>query len=117
MTDVKAICPRFHTAVELIGARWNGAILRAVLDGQHRYADVKAAIPGVSDTMLAARLRTLERERILERRVLSSAPVRVEYHLTAKGAALAPVVDALAAWSHEWIPVPGEDADDDASAA
>lgn len=105
MNDVKAICPRFHRAVELVGARWNGAILGALLEERHRYADVKAAIPGISDTMLAARLRMLEAEQLIERRVLPDTPVHVEYHLTAKGRALAPVVDALMDWAHAWIPV------------
>lgn len=102
----QSTCPRFHYAVELIGARWNGAILAALLDGAHRYAELKAAIPNVSDTMLAARLRTLEAEEVVERRVLPTTPVRVEYHLTDKGAALAPVVEALVDWSHEWVPLP-----------
>lgn len=101
----ESVCPRFHYAVELIGARWNGAILAALLDGGLRYAELKAAVPGVSDTMLAGRLRTLEREEVVQRRVVPSTPVRVEYHLTAKGSALAPVVDALVAWSHDWVPV------------
>jgi DNA-binding HxlR family transcriptional regulator len=97
-------CPRYHHAVELIGARWSGAILRALLEGHHRYAEVKAFIPGVSDTMLAQRLRALEREKLIERRVVPSSPVRVEYHLTAKGKALSPVVRALETWAHKWIP-------------
>src|SRR3954470_17809962 len=101
MEDLATICPRYHHAVELIGARWSGAILRAVLDGAHRYSDLKALIPAVSDTMLAERLRRLEREGLLERRVIPSSPVRVEYHLTDKGAALAPVIEALTTWAHE----------------
>lgn len=100
----ESICPRYRHAVELIGARWNGAILRALFDGSHRYAELKAAIPAVSDTMLAARLRMLEGEGVIERKVLPSTPVHVEYHLTAKGAALEPVVEALIAWSHDWVP-------------
>jgi DNA-binding HxlR family transcriptional regulator len=106
MTEVEAICPRFHYAVELIGARWSGAILRAVFDGRHRYSEIKALIPSVSDTMLAQRLRWLEAEGLLERRaVTDDGPLRAEYHLTAKGRALAPVIEALKAWSHEWVPV------------
>jgi DNA-binding HxlR family transcriptional regulator len=101
-------CPRYHHAVELIGARWSGAILRALLEGHHRYAEVKAFIPGLSDTMLAQRLRELEREGVIERRVIPSTPVRVEYHLTPKGEALGPVVEALEAWAHRWVPAAGE---------
>jgi len=106
MTEVEAICPRFHHAVELIGARWSGAILGAVFAGGHRYSDIKAVIPSVSDTMLAQRLRALEAEGLLERRAVAGAgPLRAEYHLTDKGAALAPVIDALKTWAHDWVPV------------
>lgn len=105
-THAACICPRFHHAVELIGARWSGAILGALFDGRHRYADIRAAIPGLSDTMLAHRLRKLEAEGLLERRVVASTPVRVEYRLTEKGSALAPVIEALEAWAHKWVPAP-----------
>ncbi len=100
-----AACARFHRAVELIGARWNGAILRAVFAGQHRYAEIRAAIPRVSDTMLAQRLRELEAAGIVRRSVTPSTPVRVEYHLTAMGRDLEPVFTALFTWSQRWIPV------------
>jgi DNA-binding HxlR family transcriptional regulator len=96
-------CASFHHAVELIGRRWTGAVLRAVLAGRHRYAEIRAAIPGLSDTMLALRLRELEAEGVLERRVLATSPVRVEYHLTVKGQALEPVVAALAEWAEAWV--------------
>src|SRR5947209_17306184 len=81
----RSSCSRFHHAVELVGRRWNGAILQAVFAERHRYADIRCAIPGLSDTMLAQRLRELEAEGLLERRVLPTSPVAVEYHLTAKG--------------------------------
>jgi DNA-binding HxlR family transcriptional regulator len=109
MDSVESVCPRYHYAVELIGARWSGAILRAVMDGRHRYAEIKAVIPGVSDTMLSQRLRWLEAEGVLRRTVRDSSPVRVEYHLTPKGAALAPVVEALKTWAHAWVPEDIED--------
>ncbi|HZE30974.1 MAG TPA: helix-turn-helix domain-containing protein, partial [Actinoallomurus sp.] len=65
----------------------------------------KAAIPGLSDTMLAERLRTLEADGIVERRVIPSSPVQVEYHLTKKGLDLEPVLEAVLSWSHRWIPL------------
>jgi DNA-binding HxlR family transcriptional regulator len=108
--DVPArqVCGRFHAAIELIGARWTGAILRVLFTGRHRYAQIKAAVPGISDTMLAERLRRLEADGLVERRVIPSSPVQVEYHLTEKGLDLEPVLEAVIAWSHRWIPLPGE---------
>lgn len=107
--DVHRICPRYHSAIELIGARWTGAILVALMEGNDRYGQIKAAVPGLSDTMLADRLRTLEDEGIVERRVVASTPVRVSYHLTDKGRDLEQVVEAVRSWSHRWIPVSGEE--------
>lgn len=97
-------CSRFHHAVELIGGRWSGPILQAILAGRHRYADIKATVPGLSDTMLTQRLRALEAEGLVEREVLPTSPVRVEYHPTPKGQALGPVLEAVAVWAEEWIP-------------
>lgn len=103
MTEAHVVCARFHRAIELIGARWSGAILRAVFTDQHRYAEIKAAIPGISDTMLAQRLRELEAAGIISRHVHAAGPVTVEYRLTEQGAELAPVMEALRSWSHRWI--------------
>jgi DNA-binding HxlR family transcriptional regulator len=108
MTDVHPVCVRFHAAIELIGTRWTGAVLRALFTGQHRYAQIKAAIPGVSDTMLAQRLRALQEQELVERRVLSTTPVQVEYHLTQRGLELEPVLESIITWAHKWIPLPEE---------
>ncbi|NEA44192.1 helix-turn-helix domain-containing protein [Streptomyces sp. SID11385] len=111
--EVHHVCTRFHHAIELIGARWTGAILRALFTGHHQYSLIKQAVPGLSDTMLAQRLRTLEAEDLVVRRVLPETPVRVEYELTPKGRELAPVLDAVVAWSHRWVPLPDTDTDPD----
>lgn len=106
MADVHQVCTRYHSAIELIGTRWTGAILRALFTGHHRYAEIKAAIPGVSDTMLAARLRTLEAEGLVEREVVPTSAVQVRYELTEKGRDLAPVIEAMITWAHRWLPLP-----------
>jgi DNA-binding HxlR family transcriptional regulator len=98
-----AFCPRFHHAVELIGKRWTGAILRALLAGQTRYTDIAASIPGLSDRLLSERLRELEAEGITTRTVIPDMPVRVEYHLTDKGQHLLPVIEAVSAWAETWV--------------
>jgi DNA-binding HxlR family transcriptional regulator len=97
-------CPRFHAAVELIGGRWTGAIIRVLLQGRTRYAVLRGAIPQISDRMLSARLKELEAELIVRRIVTPDTPVRVEYELTKKGRALHDAVDAIAAWAEAWLP-------------
>jgi DNA-binding HxlR family transcriptional regulator len=115
MSDVHPVCARFHAAIELIGARWSGAVLRAMFTGSCRFADIRAAIPGISDVMLTRRLRELEDAGLIQRQVIPASPVHVEYHLTPMGHEIGPVLDAVIAWAHKWIPVPPGAGGDSAS--
>ena len=99
------LCARFHKAVELIGRRWSGAIIQILLQGPSRYAELRAAIPDITDRMLSERLRELEDEQIVARTVVPDTPVRVEYSLTAKGRALAPALSAIGNWAEKWVEV------------
>ncbi|HWL40762.1 MAG TPA: helix-turn-helix domain-containing protein [Gemmatimonadaceae bacterium] len=101
---VSPVCSRFHRAVELIGGRWTGAIIRTLLHGRTRYATIKAAIPDITDRMLSERLRSLETEGLVTRTVLPESPVRVEYELTEKGSSLQKALDELGAWAERWMP-------------
>lgn len=109
MDDVHRVCTRFHSAIEMIGTKWTGAILRVMFTGSHRYAQIKAAVPGLSDTMLAARLRSMEADGLLRREVIPSTPVQVEYHLTEMGLDLERVLGEVIAWAHKWLPDDGLD--------
>jgi DNA-binding HxlR family transcriptional regulator len=99
----EGLCPYYHRAVELIGRRWSGAILRVMLDGAERFSDIAAAIPGLTDRMLSERLKELEAEGIVTRTVIPEMPVRIEYRLTEKGHALGGVLEAVGAWAHAWL--------------
>ncbi len=103
-SDDGGFCPRFHHAVELVGRRWSGVILRAMLQGASRFTDIRAAVPELSDKMLAERLKEFEAEGVVRRTVVPETPVRVEYGLTEKGRALDGAVAALAAWADAWLP-------------
>jgi DNA-binding HxlR family transcriptional regulator len=97
------LCARFHKAVELIGRRWSGAIIQILRQRPSRYAELRAAIPDITDRMLSERLRELEDEAIVARTVIPETPVRVEYSLTSKGRALAPALDAIGHWAEKWV--------------
>jgi DNA-binding HxlR family transcriptional regulator len=103
----EAFCPQFHEAAELVGRRWTGAIVRALLHEVCRFGDLVETIPGISGRMLSERLKELESAGILKRHVHPETPVRIEYELTAKGRALVPVVTALTTWAEDWIPAKG----------
>jgi DNA-binding HxlR family transcriptional regulator len=98
-----AFCPRFHRAVELVGRRWTGAIIRVLLGGARRFNEIAAAVPGLSDRLLAERLRELESEGIVTRDVDPGPPVRVDYTLTDSGTELDSTIEALGKWAERWI--------------
>jgi DNA-binding HxlR family transcriptional regulator len=106
MEHFPPVCARYHHAVELLGRRWAGAILRVLLGGRARYAQLREAIPQISDRMLSERLRELEAEGLVIRHVAQDAPVRVEYELTEKGRALEKAIMAIAAWAEHYLPLP-----------
>ncbi|HET7510570.1 MAG TPA: helix-turn-helix domain-containing protein [Solirubrobacterales bacterium] len=97
-----AICPHFHRAIELIGKRWTGAIVCALIERPMRYAELGKAVPGLSDRLLSQRLRELEEEGLVERQVEAATPVRVTYSLTVSGRELDPALSELKAWAKRW---------------
>jgi DNA-binding HxlR family transcriptional regulator len=102
MSHDSNFCPEFHKAVELIGRRWSGAIVREMLGGASRFTELRDAIPDLSERMLCARLRELELEGVVSREVHAEPPARVEYRLTDKGRALQGVVAAIGDWADRW---------------
>jgi DNA-binding HxlR family transcriptional regulator len=102
------LCPRFHRAVELVGKRWTGAIIQVLLSGPHRFNEILVAIPGISDRLLTERLRELEAEELIVRRVEAGSPVKVVYEVTCAGAELKEPMDALGRWAEKWIGIEPE---------
>src|SRR5213080_450220 len=98
-----ACCPLYHEAVELVGRRWTGAILRVLMDGPLRFSEIAQAVPELSDRLLSERMKELERRGIVERRVISGPPLRVEYSLSKMGRELEPALTELERWANRWL--------------
>jgi len=97
-------CPVAKT-LDLIGERWTILILRDLfLHGSRRYQDFQDSLAGAAPNTLSARLKTMEAEGLIARRLYSEHPPRLEYHLTEKGKSLRPVLKALREWGqqHGW---------------
>jgi DNA-binding HxlR family transcriptional regulator len=71
--------------------------------GAMRFSEIAQAIPELSDRLLSERMKELEARGIVERRVQTESPVRVEYALTEMGRQLAPTLQQLKSWSHRWL--------------
>lgn len=92
MTDP---CQPFEAAMRLLGRRWAGGVVRALLGGARRFGEIRDAVPGITDPVLTTRLRELCAAGLVTREVSEGPPVRVEYTLTRAGRDLRPVLDAV----------------------
>ncbi len=99
----KLACPlSYEKAVGVLTKKWNGQIFLALMSGPHRFTEIREYVGGLSDRLLSQRLKELEDEGVVERRVHASRPVLVEYSLTKKGADLRRVVEAIQVWADRW---------------
>jgi DNA-binding HxlR family transcriptional regulator len=89
-------CP-IAASLELVGERWSLLIVRELALRNHRFSGIVEKT-GAPRDRVAARLRALEQVGVVHRTAYQSAPPRFEYHLTASGRALIPVLDALTTW-------------------
>ncbi|MDE1862294.1 MAG: helix-turn-helix transcriptional regulator [Thaumarchaeota archaeon] len=95
-------CPIDNT-FRIIGKKFTVHIIRNITRlGQTRFNEFLDSIEGINPKTLSARLREMERNGIIEKKVYSGTPVRIEYSMTKKGLALRPVLEAMAAYSMQY---------------
>ena len=95
-------CRAFRRSAELAGKKWNAAILLALSRGSERFSSILESVDGLSDRLLAARLRELESHALLSREVVPTVPVQVLYRLTPAGNDLIEILHPLVQWSQKW---------------
>ena len=100
--EQKKICPRFERALTILNHRWNTLLIYQLLEGPKRFSAIINQL-GISSRVLTERLKELELEGIVERKVFPETPVRIEYSLTQKGFALEAIIRGIEEWSQEWI--------------
>ncbi len=95
-------CPVAKT-LDIVGERWTLLILRDLFQsGPRRFGDFEASLTGMAPNTLSARIKGLEGEGVIAKRLYSEHPPRAEYFLTAKGKALGPVLLALKDWGKRY---------------
>ena len=113
MQQVKELpaCP-VETTLMLIGDKWKVLILRDLMPGTKRFGELKKSIGhvgelrksvgDVSQKVLAAQLRDMEKSGLVHREVYAEVPPRVEYSLTLLGRSLKPILDAMWTWGENY---------------
>lgn len=97
---IETMCP-VARSVDVVGDKWTLLVLRELYMGATRFEEMQIQTEATPQ-MLAARLKALEADGMIERRPYNEKPLRHEYHLTKKGWDFYPVIYALRAWGETW---------------
>ena len=84
--------------------KWSLAVLNELCEQPSRFNELRRAIPNVTQKSLTATLRKLERNGVVERVLLSSRPVAVEYRITRLGKTLRTPIDVILQWANDHMP-------------
>lgn len=101
------LCPIART-LDILGDRWTMLILRDLFFGRTKFSEFLEHSPRMPTRMLSERLKSLEANGLIERRVYSAHPLRAEYHLTELGRSVEPVIEAVVMWGVEHVLKPAE---------
>ncbi len=102
MPELKA-CP-IETTFKIIGKKWTVLVLRELFLGVNQFNRLEENVEGITSKVLSQRLKEMQRLGIVDRQIVSQAPIRVEYRLTALGRRLEPVLCSAAAFSMTSLP-------------
>ena len=102
LNDKKYNC-NIEVIVDVIGGKWKMLILWNLRDGVKRFNQLRRLIPGITQKMLTAQLRELERDKIVLRKVYPQVPPKVEYSLTKYGWGLTPFIELSCKLGNEHV--------------
>jgi DNA-binding HxlR family transcriptional regulator len=91
-------------ALDIVGERWTLLIIRELIPGPRRFTDLMEGLPGISTNLLSGRLKSLEGQGIISRRVLPPPAGSTVYELTPLGLALENTLLELGKWGSQFVP-------------
>jgi DNA-binding HxlR family transcriptional regulator len=102
MASPNETCPVCRTA-DIVCGKWTLLVIRDLAEGRSRFCELERSLQGISPRTLSLRLRALEEQGIVERQTFPEVPPRVEYALTDKGRALAPLIEDMRTYGLTWL--------------
>jgi DNA-binding HxlR family transcriptional regulator len=97
----KVLQADFRRAVGMISGRWKLEILWLLSQGTHRFGELKRGLPGITQHMLTAQLRGLEKDGLIKRTIFAEVPPRVEYEITPNARRLRPIFVEIVKWAQD----------------
>ncbi|ELA8350218.1 helix-turn-helix transcriptional regulator [Vibrio alginolyticus] len=99
VTDVCSEPCAIEKGMRILGSKWKGSIIYHLKDGPVRFNDLARMLGGASKKMVDQRLKELELENMVTRKVISDRPIAVSYELTDFGRSALIILDELRKWS------------------
>jgi DNA-binding HxlR family transcriptional regulator len=87
--------------LKIVGSKWTMLLLHNIFDGKKRFGELQRSLPGISPKTLSQRLKELEKDGIIIKKVFVEVPLHVEYSLTEKGKSLRGVFRSLENWGNK----------------
>ncbi len=89
------------TTIRIIGRKWTILILRELCEGTQRFGQLQRSLPGISPKTLSLRLKQLETDGIINKKMYNEVPLHVEYSLTARGKSLREIIEKMREWGED----------------
>ena len=106
MKDAENPCFELSAVLDVFAARWKAEVLWHLRVGPRRFNELKRLLGPVSQKVLTAQLRALERDGLVRREQFADLPMRVEYSTTPLGRSIYPLLEGVYQWwSHRWSDV------------
>ncbi|AMB98901.1 hypothetical protein AWM75_02340 [Aerococcus urinaehominis] len=107
MSEVEpaCMCPKLEVAVNILGKKWNGAIIYHLINHPQRFCQLRDSIEGISDRVLIERLRELSKQGLVAK-CDEQGNYQAKgncYGLTSMGQAMEPVLADLHTWAQDWV--------------
>ncbi len=89
-----------NSTIKIIGKKWTILILHELCSGTKRFGEIQRILPGISPKTRSERLKELEKDGIVNKKVFAEIPLHVEYSLTPKGQSLKKIINQMANWGN-----------------
>jgi len=92
-----------NSTIKIIGKKWTILILHELCGGTKRFGQIQRTLLGISPKTLSERLKELEKDGLVNKKVFAEIPLHVEYSLTPKGKSLEKIINQMANWGNNSI--------------
>lgn len=88
--------------MKIIGRKWTVLILRDIFNDKKRFGELLSSLEGISPKTLSLRLKDLEKNKLISKKIYKEIPLHVEYSLTEKGKSLSKILKDLRLWGEKY---------------